>query len=104
MGSLLLKGETLDDKCSINIEPETHQELHQNEPLVAIESKNHQIRKEDLPCNANPTIQEGGRGKHIWKETENVRMLKEGSGVTGTRGGELPKGMQHGTMVVDDDE
>ena len=111
VGSLLLEGETLDDERLINIEPEMHQETHQNEPPVAIESKNHQIsienhqiRKEDLPCNANLTIQEGGRGKCIWKETKYVRMLKEGSGVTGMRGGVLPKGMQHGTTVVDDDE
>ena len=39
-----------------------------------------------------------GRGKHIRKETEYIRMLREGSGTTGGRTGEtLPRGIQAGT-------
>ena len=41
-----------------------------------------------------------GRGKRIRKETEYVRMLREGSGTTGARtGGVLPRGMQLGTST-----
>ena len=42
-----------------------------------------------------------GRGKRIRRETEKVRMLREGSGTTGGRTGEtLPKGIQSGTSAT----
>jgi transposase InsO family protein len=45
-----------------------------------------------------------GRGQRIRKETEYVRLLKEGSGVTGNRGGGvLPRGMRPGTSSVGSD-
>ena len=45
-----------------------------------------------------------GRGQRIRKETEYVRLLKEGSGVTGSRGGGvLPRGMRPGTSSVGGD-
>ena len=50
--------------------------------------------------NPVPEVVEG-RGKRIRKETEYVRMLREGSGTTGGRTGEtLPRGMQSGTVPV----
>jgi hypothetical protein len=46
-----------------------------------------------------------GRGKRIRKETEYVRMLKDGLAVTGSRTGEiLPRGMQPGTSIIADGE
>jgi hypothetical protein len=44
-----------------------------------------------------------GRGKHIQKETEYVRMLKQGSATTGKKGETLPKGMRPGTSFTADD-
>jgi hypothetical protein len=47
----------------------------------------------------------GGRGKRIRKESEYVRMLKEGSGITGQRSKDgLPKGMQSGSTIETVDE
>src|ERR1700678_2511348 len=41
-----------------------------------------------------------GRGKRVRKETEYIKLLKAGTGVTGDRtGGLLPRGMQPGTHV-----
>ena len=40
-----------------------------------------------------------GRGQRIRKETQYVKMLKDGSAVTGGRAGVLPKGMQYGTKL-----
>ena len=46
-----------------------------------------------------------GRGKRIRKESEYVRMLKDGSGTTGGRSGDvLPKGVQSGSIVEAMDE
>jgi hypothetical protein len=45
-----------------------------------------------------------GRGMRIRKETEYVKLLKAGSGTTGTRTGEvLPRGMRPRTSIVEDD-
>ena len=45
-----------------------------------------------------------GRGQRIQRETEYVRLLKEGSGVTGSRGGGvLPRGMKPSTSSVGGD-
>ena len=41
-----------------------------------------------------------GRGKHIRKETEYVRALRDGTGVTGDRSRILPRGIQMGSTVV----
>jgi transposase InsO family protein len=43
-----------------------------------------------------------GRGKRVRRETEYVRMLKDGTGVTGSRG-ILPKGMRPGSIVPVDE-
>jgi hypothetical protein len=46
-----------------------------------------------------------GRGQRIRKETEYVRRLMDGSGVTGSRvHGVLPRGMRPGTSVANDDD
>jgi transposase InsO family protein len=49
-----------------------------------------------------PPEPEGGRGKRIRRETEYVKMLLEGSAVTGTRS-ILPRGMQQGSRVPVED-
>ena len=54
--------------------------------------------KEVLAPSTEPLAE--GRGKRIRKETEYVRLLREGSGVTGEKSGKvLPKGMQSGTVL-----
>jgi transposase InsO family protein len=44
----------------------------------------------------------GGRGQRIRKETRYVKMLRDGSAVTGERMRLLPKGMQGGSTIVED--
>ena len=43
-----------------------------------------------------------GRGKRIRKETEYVRALRDGTGVTGDRSRILPRGIQMGSTVVEE--
>ena len=79
-------------------------ERRDGERLVAIEPE-----KQELDNEATALVPESntGRGQCIQKETEYVRMLKDGSAVTGFRGGGvLPKGMQPGTTITQafDDE
>ena len=111
MGSLLLEGEKHNDECLTDNESELHQGTHQDEELITIEPKNHhisieisQMRKDSSTHDDETIVEDGGRGKCIQKETQYMKMLREGSGVTGARGGVLPKGMQHGTVAVNDDE
>jgi hypothetical protein len=97
VGDLPLEGEMNGNERLADIEPE--QPHHDDQPGT-IESDNRQIRQ------ANPTVDPEpleGRGKRIRKETEYVRLLREGSGVTGGRGGVLPKGIQQGTVVNEPD-
>ena len=59
----------------------------------------------DVPVTPNVEVPDDipeeveGRGRRIWKETEYVRMLKEGTAVTGQRTGILLKGMRGGSTV-----
>ena len=85
VGALPLEGENDNDERLTAIEPEADSET----PNV--------VAKSPIP-EAVPIVE--GRGKRIRKETEYIRLLKEGSGVTGSRSEILPKGMQHGTATV----
>jgi hypothetical protein len=102
VGDLPLEGEQSIDERSSVVRPETTDQI--NHPGT-IESELRHISTENLPIRqANPTVDPEpfeGRGKRIRKETEYVRLLREGSGVTGGRGSVLPRGMQQGTVVGD---
>ena len=50
------------------------------------------------PDIVEPTEPTEGRGRCIRKESKYVRMLREGTGVTGEKSSLLPKGMQSGSM------
>jgi len=50
------------------------------------------------PDIVEPTEPTEGRGRRIRKESKYVRMLREGTGVTGEKLSLLPKGMQSGSM------
>jgi Reverse transcriptase (RNA-dependent DNA polymerase)/gag-polypeptide of LTR copia-type len=71
----------------------------EGERLTANEPERHNVDNEtsdaEIPA-AVPKATEG-RGKRIRKETEYVRMLKEGLGETGSKGQTLPRGMRPGT-------
>jgi hypothetical protein len=83
VGALPLEGECGNDEHQNAIDPEA--------PDVVVETP--------VP-EAEPAV-EGGRGKRIRKETEYVRLLKEGVGVVGGKmSGVLPRGMQQGTPTV----
>ena len=78
------------------------------ERLTTTESEKHDIDNLNHTPNVEtpdtiPEVVEG-RGKRIRKETEYIRMLKDGSAVTGSRaGGILPRGMQLGTSKPPDE-
>ena len=73
-----------------------------NERLTTIESEKQLVVIETPDVEVDDPITQG-RGKCIRKETQYVRMLKDGSGVTGSKKGRvLPRGMQFGTVVVDE--
>ena len=57
-----------------------------------------------IPDALHPPDTAGGRGMRVRKETEYVRMLKEGMAVTGQRKGILPVGMREGTVVTSGDD
>ena len=76
------------------------------ECLTTTESEKHNIDNQSPSVETPETVPEvvEGRGKHIRKETEYIRMLKDGSGVTGSRaGGILPRGMQTSTSNPPDE-
>ena len=103
VGNLPLEGEqSVAGKRSPVITPETMDQI--NHPGT-IETELHHISTENLPNRqANPTVDSEplvGRGKRVRKETEYVRLLRDGSGVTGGRGSVLPKGIQQGTALSD---
>jgi hypothetical protein len=93
VGMLPLEGERVDDERLEAIEPEQHEVVNQT-PDVEVDQIN--------PGNdAEVDATDQGRGKRIRKETQYVRMLKDGSAVTGSRtGGVLPRGMRPGTSTV----
>ena len=99
VGDLLLEGEQgSDERLSLNA-PETtdhdHQSATTGTELCQISVENIQNRQENLTNHPEPVE---GRGKRVRKETEYVRMLREGSAVTGGKN-LLPKGLQHGTTT-----
>ena len=79
--SLVLEGEV--DNSKPSEVPNIDGNLDIVEPLEAVQ-----------PINVTE-----GRGKQLRKETEYVRMLKEGTAVTGQRTGILLKGMRGGSNV-----
>ena len=97
VGDLPLEGEQGSDERLSTIAPGTTDHNHQSATtgteLRQISVENIQNRQENLTSDPEPVE---GRGKRVRKETEYVRMLREGSAVTGGRN-ILPKGLQHGT-------
>ena len=97
VGDLPLEGEQGSDERLSTIAPGTTDHNHQSATtgteLRQISVENIQNRQENLTNDPEPVE---GRGKRVRKETEYVRMLREGSAVTGGRN-ILPKGLQHGT-------
>ena len=83
-----------------------------DERLMTIESEKQQIDNvppADIPADdveipvVVPEATEG-RGKRVRKESEYIKLLKAGSGVTGNRTGEiLPRGIQPGTLIPVDE-
>ena len=70
--------------------------------LTTIEADNRQLdNKTPVPDDETTDIPEAneGRGKHVRKETEYVRTLREGLGVTGSKARIFPRGMRPGTMT-----
>ena len=111
IGDLLLEGEQSVDEHLSAIEPKTTDQVDHPGSIVnhpeAVESGNLPISIKNLQNRqANPDVKLealGGRGKQVSKETEYIRMLREGSAVTGMRGGLLLKGIQHGRSLVEQD-
>ena len=93
VGDLPLEGENSIGEHQSNIDSETTDQLRVDHPGT-INSENHPISVKTEP---EPSE---GQGKHIHKETEYMRLPREGSGVTGERGNVLPKGMQHGSATT----
>ena len=91
VGDLPLEGEQGSDERLSTIAPGTTDHNHQSATtgteLRQISVENIQNRQEKLTDNSEPIE---GRGKCVRKETEYVRMLREGSAVTGGRN-VLPK-------------
>ena len=76
------------------------------ECLTANEPERRDVDNETSDAEYPATVPEAtkGRGKCIQKESEYVRMLRDGSGVTGSKTGEtLPRGMRPGTTQVVDE-
>ena len=93
VGMLLLEGERKVDKC-LTVDVDADHKPDNQTPDV-------ENPVEDPVPIAKPAE---GRGQCMWKETEYVRLLRDGSGVTGSRGGGvLPKGMRPGTSIVGND-
>ena len=91
-GELSLEGEnTVDDA---------------GERLTANEPERRDVDNEASDAEYPATVSEAteGRGKRIRKESEYVRMLRDGSGVTGSKTSEiLPRGMRPGTTQAVDE-
>ena len=91
VGVLPLKGEKRDDERLTAVEPEER----------VINS-----RTTEPTLNTEPALE--GRGKRVRKETEYVKMLRDGLGVAGgNTNGVFPRGMQSGTpstVVVGDED
>ena len=87
VGALPLEGKEGLDECLTAIEPKKHQTVSKTSDTILI------------PAPEDEFVTEG-RGKHIQKETKYVKLLKGGSGVTGIRVGVLPRGMQHGSTII----
>lgn len=68
------------------------------------EKRNVNIETSDAENPTDAPESNEGRGKRIRKETEYVRNLREGLGVTGSRTGTLPKGMRPGSTISNNDD
>ena len=91
VGVLPLEGESRHVEQQSNITqpiPETAET-----PIEAPDAEN--IAEPDI---VEPTEPTEGRGRRIQKESEYVKMLREGTGVTGEKLSLLPKGMQTSSM------
>ena len=86
VGVLPLEGEKPDDEHLTTIESD--------KPHVDFQTSDVEV---EAPVPVPEPVE--GRGKCIRKETEYVKMLREGSAITGSKGGPLPKGMRPGTSV-----
>ena len=112
VGDLPLEGEQSGDKCLPTIESEMMDQIDHPGPIIdypgTIESTNRHISVENIPNRQeNPVVNmeaPGGRSKQVQKETEYVRMLREGLAVTGMRGGMLPRGMQSSTSIIESED
>ena len=72
-----------------------------DERLTAIEPEKQQVDNEAPDVEALVPDTNTGRGQHIRRETEYVKHLKDGLGVTRTRTGEvLPRGMRPGSIIA----
>jgi hypothetical protein len=95
IGLLPLEGERNDNERLTAIEPEMREAITKPSDVEETE-----VVPDVEETQVVPEVEEG-RGKRIRKETEYVRMLKDGSAITGSRtGGVLPRGMRSGSSVV----
>ena len=59
---------------------------------------------EDIPVNVpEAPVETEGRGRQIRKESEYVRLLREGAGITGEKS-TLPRGIQTGSVIISETE
>ena len=66
--------------------------------------KLHNPTIEDVPVNVpEAPVETEGRGRRIRKESEYVRLLREGAGITGDKS-TLPRGIQTGSVIVSETE
>ena len=94
VGTLPLEGENAGNE---EVERLTANEPEKHVDIVTPDAEN------PIPIdNPIPEALEG-RGKRVRRETEYVRNLKSGIGVTGSREGGLPRGMRPGTSDVADE-
>lgn len=92
VGALLLKGENEVGKRLTTIESKKHDANDLTHDI------NNQTSDVETPDPVPEVVE--GQGKRIRKETKYVRKLKDGSGITGSRGGgTLPRGMQPRTTI-----
>jgi transposase InsO family protein len=101
VGVLPLEGERKpDERLTIDAEQDVDNQAPNNQTSIDVENP---VDAPEAPVPVAETVE--GRGKRIRKETEYVRMLKDGLAVTGTRTGEvLPRGMQPGTAAYVEEE
>lgn len=88
-----------DDEVVIGVLPLEGEVVNGEQNTVKPQSNTPVIEKDKAPDIENVTEPTEGRGKRIRKETEYIRLLREGAGVTGENSkGILPRGMQSGSL------